>query len=327
MNIFITEPEQYSEKALALYRLLGEVKLAPQFKLRSELLLQLKDCEILVIRLGLVIDKELIDAAPNLKIIASPTTGLNHIDVEYAKSKNIKVVSLKGETEFLRTVHATAEHTMALMLALTRKLPSSFESVKSGIWNRDLYKGTELAGKTLGIVGFGRLGSKVAKYAEIFGMRVIAYDPYVSDEIVTRANVEPVSFEALLVASDVVSVHVSLSDETRGMIGAYECGLMKKGAMLINTSRGEIIDEKALLNALQSEQLAGAALDVLTDELQWGESKKISGNGTSEALIEYARTHDNCIITPHIGGATKESMEKTEIFIAERITRCIGELF
>ncbi len=324
MDILIAEPEQYSPHALARYNTLGSVHASHTLS-RAELLSEVALANVLVVRLAHVIDKEVIDSAPQLKIIASPTTGLNHIDVAYAQSKGIAVISLQGETAFLKTVHATAELTLALMLSLVRKLPwNMMNVVRQRRWDRDSFKGFELEGKTLGIIGCGRLGSIVGGYGKAFGMRVIARDPNIQE--ITHAGFESVSLEELLAHSDIVSLHAPLNDSTKGMVSVHEFLTMKQGAWFINTARGELVNETALLNALTSGHLGGAALDVLADELAWGASKQIFGNGSSAALLDYAATHHNLIITSHIGGATFESMAKTENFIAEKVTNALRSL-
>lgn len=319
MKILITEPDNYSIKALEIYRQVGRV-VCGQTLSREELLREVVDTDILVLRLAHIIDKKIIDVAPSLKIIASPTTGLNHIDVADAESKGIKVISLKGETEFLRKVHATSEHTFALLLALIRKLPWNFNSIiQEGRWDRDSYKGHELREKTLGIIGFGRLGSRVAKIARGFDINILAHDPHISKFDIEVGGAKPVELDYLLEHADIISIHVPLNDETKGYINNDMFAKMKNGVIVVNTSRGEVIDEEALLQALESGKVSGAALDVLVDELPWGESKIISGTGTSMKLVDYARKHENLLITSHLGGATHESMEKTEIFIAQKV--------
>ena len=309
MRTIIVEPEHYAQEAVDIYRSFGDV-LMDRALSRQELLEAISDAEILVIRLAHKIDREVLKAAPNLKIIVCPTTWLDHIDLAAAAERGVKVVSLKGETEFLRTIHATAEHTFALLLALLRRIPWSFASVGRGEWDRDSFKGNELSGKTMGIIGFGRLGSRVARIAQGFDMSVVATDPLVKIE---TPNVQQVGLPELVSASDVISIHVPYSSDTERMISSDIFVRIRQGAVLVNTSRGQVVDEGALLGALTSGKLAGAALDVL-----WAEEKRpvvISG----DPLVEYAKTHQNLLITPHLGGATFESMAKTEIFIAEKV--------
>lgn len=317
MKILISEPDGYSQKAIGDYKSLGEV-LSDKKLSRGELLAAAGDADILVIRLGHKIDREVFEAAKNLKIIACPATGLDHIDLQAAAEKNVKIVSLKGETEFLSTVTATAELSWGLLLSLIRKIPQAFDSVKSGRWDRDSFKGVELRDKALGIIGCGRLGKMMTGYGNAFFMNVLAYDPHVDQEEMERAGAEAVTMEELLRRSDFISVHVPLNGETENLIGEKEFALMKGGAYLINTSRGKIVDEAAMLRALENKKIAGAAIDVMASEEAGG--KFLENN----PLLEYAKSRGNLLIVPHIGGATYDSMRKTEDFIAQRIKVLCG---
>jgi D-3-phosphoglycerate dehydrogenase len=256
------------------------------------------------------IDREVIDAGSHLKTIVTATTGLDHIDVDYASSRGIIVLSLQGESEFLQNINATAEHTWALLLALVRRIPQAFLSVRAGEWDRDRSWGNELKGKFLGIIGLGRIGRMVARYGIAFGTAVAAFDPHAKDWMdgVNRQS----NLSDLLRSSDIISLHVPLNDETVGMIGAGELALLHPGAVLVNTSRGEVVDEASLVQALQKRALAGAALDVICSELDQAKWR-------SSPLMAYASTHENLLITPHIGGATHESLSKTEVFMARKL--------
>lgn len=307
LKILNVEPDEYSDEARSI--LLQTGSLVEKNMDRSELLQRIHEFDTLIVRLRHQVDAELMNAAPALKFIVSATTGLDHIDMEYAARKNISVLSLRGETEFLRTIPATAELTWGLLLALTRNIPSAHASVLNGAWQRDRFKGHELAGLRLGIVGLGRIGEKVAGYGLAFGMKVKAYDPYRTDAF---SSVEmKTSLAELLGESDVLSIHVPLIQETVNLIGAKELNMLQRGSWLVNTARGAIVNEPALLDALKSGHLAGAALDVL------------SGERTNEnsPLIEYACTHSNLLLTPHIGGATCESMHSTEVFMANKLKK------
>jgi D-3-phosphoglycerate dehydrogenase len=262
---------------------------------------------VLITRLSHHISKEVIKLGVRLKVIATATTGLDHIDLDAAQMAGIKVISLKGEVEFLKTITATAEHTFGLMLSICRNIPAAFNDVLKGNWNRDNFRGVELKGKTLGIVGFGRLGKMVSVYGSAFGMRVIINDPYITD---IPDNIKQCGLDELLQKSDFVSIHVPLNSETFKMIGQPQFSLMKRSAYLINTSRGDVIDEDALIDALTNKIIAGAAIDVISGELLTGNDSRI---------IDYARANNNLIITPHIGGATIDSMQATEIYIADKI--------
>jgi D-3-phosphoglycerate dehydrogenase len=310
-RILVSESGGFSVRAAGLLRQTGDLVLADLD--RGDLLSAVREADVLWVRLRHRIDAEIIAAAPRLKVIVTPTTGLNHIDLKEAERHGIRVLSLRGETEFLQDVRATAEHTIALILVLLRHVPTALDHVRDGGWNRDLFKGRELYGKTVGVVGYGRLGQIVTRYLKAFDTRVLAADPNVN-----VGSVEPgvtlVPLRQLLREADLVTLHVNLCDETQGFFGWEQFAAMKEGAWFINTSRGELVDESTLLDALRSGRLAGAALDVLCEE-------NPNGMG-SHSLVAYAREYGNLIITPHIGGCTVESMEKTELFLAEKFCAC-----
>ena len=308
IRILNTEPEGYSEDARSILSSLGQTVEASLC--REELLEQLPNYDVLIVRLAHQVDRQAIDAGRHLKAIVSATTGLDHIDVDYARRRGVEVLSLYGETEFLRMVNATAEHTWALLLALLRRIPHAFADVCNGVWDRNAFRGHELQGQCLGVVGLGRIGQKVASYGQAFGMEVMGFDPYVSD---WTDGVWPASsLSDLLRSSNVVSFHVPLNNVTFGMCGAKELALLPSGSVVINTSRGEVIEESSLVQALENKRLAGAALDVIAHERE-PELRRRS------ALLGYARTHENLILTPHIGGATHESMARTEVFMAQKL--------
>lgn len=307
-RILIAESSGFSARAAAMLDGEGEVVMAD---LKYDgLLAEIGTADVLWIRLRNRIDALLLEAAPLLKFIASPTTGLNHIDMEETRRRGITVISLKGEIEFLKEVRATAELTVTLLLALMRQIPAARASVLEGRWERDSFRGHELFGMTAGIVGFGRLGRIVAKYLRAFDMTVLASDPRATEGDMPP-DVRLVSMERLLRDADVVTMHVNLSPETRGFFGQSQFAMMKKGSWFINTSRGELIDETALIHALETDHLSGAALDVVSDE----HGKNIA----EHALIRCARTQPNLLITPHIGGYTRQSLEKAECFLAEKL--------
>ena len=311
----LTEPKGYSPEAIRILKTLGavatwdEARRSPAIRRRVT---------VLAVKLGMRISKRVMDLLPNLKVIGTSTTGLNHIDIREAARRGIKIVSLRGETKFLSTIFPTAEETIGLMIMLMRNLAAGFDAVRQGRWDKEKFYGHELAGKTLGIVGFGRLGAIVARFARTLGMTVIACDPYVPSRVMARTGVRKVSREEVFRRADVVSIHVLLTEKNHGLIKRRHFGLMKPTAYYINTARGELNDERALLDALRGGRMAGAALDVLANEDPKG------GHIPTHPLVRYARTHKNLIIVPHLGGATFESMAKTEEFIARKIVRAIG---
>ncbi len=314
IRILNAEPDNYNPEAKQILTSMGELveRRLSQVDLRKSI----ADFDVLIVRLGLEVNREIIDSRHRLRAIVTATTGLDHIDVAYAEQRAISVLSLKGETEFLRSIPATAEHTWALLLALVRCIPQAFASVCRGEWNRDAFKGHDLSGKRLGIVGLGRVGEKVARYGLAFGMQVAAFGLHRSE---WPADVHRCStLENLLPCSDVLSLHVPLEDQTRDMIGARELALLPRRAVLVNTSRGEVLDEGALLECLRQKHLAGVALDVLE-----GEQDEVRRR--SNPLLAYAAQNSNLLITPHIGGATVESMARTEIFMAQKLQRWYQE--
>lgn len=324
MNILITEPKEYSERAIGIYRSFGTLYFLPglQGKKKNDIF---KKTNILVVRLGHKIDAYWMNKMPNLKIIASPTTGLNHIDTIEAKKRGIVTISLRGHTKFLKDIPSTAEHTMALMLALARNVPWAYRHVADGGWDRDVFKGNQLYKKTLGIIGFGRLGKIVARYAKAFGMNVIAYDPYIP--VKSFGKIKKVSLGALCRNSDIISLHASYDPEKpQRILGEKHFEYMKKkNSYFINTARGELIDEKALLGALNKGWIRGAALDVMADEDQEGAThlSKSPLYGHAQASFRDFGDRSKLIIVPHIGGATQEAMQVTEKYIAELVKNYI----
>lgn len=315
LKLLIAEGNGFPAAAAEALRGVADVRLADLD--RTGLLQAVSAAHVLWVRLRNRIDAEVLAAAPQLKIIVTPTTGLNHIDLVEAARRGIQVLSLRGETEFLKEVRATAEHTIGLILALLRNTVPAVASVITGAWNRDSFRGAELYGKTAGVVGYGRLGRIVARYLRAFEMQVLACDPHVNPASV-ESDVALVSLPKLLSKSDIVTLHVNLCAETIGFFGAPEFALMKNRAWFINTSRGELINEAALLATLQSGLLAGAALDVVSGENTAGMA--------DHPLIQYARQHNNLLLTPHIGGLTSESAEKTELFLAEKLRQTLANL-
>src|SRR3989338_1934072 len=233
MVTLITEPKDYSKKALAVYQSLGRVYFLPDLKTENKKSEIKKLADILAVGLNYQIDKKWIDEMPNLKIIASPATGYNHLDVAYAKKRGIKIISLRGRTSFLKNIPSTAEETIALLLALARKIPQSFDDVKNGNWDRIHWRGRQLMNKTIGLLGFGRLGKIVARYARAFKMNIIASDPYVAEKEMRKRGVKKVSATELFKDSDIVSLHVLLTDDTYNLITEKHLKMMKPTAYLI----------------------------------------------------------------------------------------------
>jgi len=267
----------------------------------------IKEATVLWVALGQKIDEDLLKCAPNLTDVVSVTTGSLHVDLDYLKKNEINFHYLRGENKFLEQLSATAEHTWALLLGLQRKIFKSYEDVVNGEWRRDGFKGRELADQTLGIIGIGRLGSKVASYGNAFGMNVIGYEKNskkIPDYISTVSSVKE-----LVSSSDVISIHIHATPENYNLLSKEMLSHLKSNACLINTSRGEIVDEAELVSLLKMKKIAGYAADVVANELAVNKTP----------LQEYAMTSpENLLLTPHIGGFTVESRLKAEIFMAEK---------
>lgn len=306
-KLLITEPNNFSQKALAILSEAFDVK-SIKIKDREELKLEISSVDAIFIRLGFVIDKEILDKASNLKFILTATTGLDHIDVDYFKSLGGEVISLKDEVDFLKSIPSTAEHTWALLLALLKKIPTSFDHVKNGGWNRNLFINTNLKEKKIGILGLGRVGTQVADFAKAFGMEIGFFDVKNVESQFLRFN----SPEELFKWADIITIHIPFSVENEKFIGKELLSFVKNGTVLINTSRGGVWDENEIARLIVNGNFSGIATDVLENELN-GETIELN------PLVDLARQSYNVIITPHIAGATKESMEMTEEFVAKKL--------
>ncbi len=312
--------DSYSEEAKPILESLGEVTYKSDFT-QEEFETTATGYDVLVVRLGLDIREAFLEKATNLKAIATATTGLDHIDLETAKEQGVAVVSLRGETEFLNTITGTAELAFGLLLDLARLTPWAFESVRRYEWNLEGFKGHNMAGKTLGVLGLGRLGRMMARYGHAFGMRVVFCDPNVKNDAEEEyRRYAKVDFEMLVRESDALSIHVHLKEDTDNLFTAEVLQKMKPSAYLINTSRGKIVNQDDLIAALEGKHIAGYATDVLEGETEF------IRHFADHSLVEYARTHENCIIVPHTGGLTYESRRDTDVFITEKLKRFLISL-
>lgn len=279
MKIVIAESME--PEVVAEISRLGETIAMP-----NDLCAALKNANVLIVRSATQVNASLLDKAPNLKIVARAGVGTDNIDVEECKKRGIKVINTPGAS-----TNAVAELALGLMFAVARKITKADESMKNKTWIKKELVGTELMGKTLGIVGLGRIGAALAVKANALGMKIIYFDPRNQNSAIgKKAN----TLEELLANSDYISLHVPLTAETKGMINAAAILKMKKNAVLINTARGGIIDEDALYFALKEGKIAAAALDVYSQEPYNGK------------LCELY----NVILTPHIGGSTKEAQKR-----------------
>lgn len=264
----------------------------------------IKDYDALIIRSGTTVTADILEAANRLKVIGRAGVGLDNVDLKAATKKGVVAMNTPaGNTT------STAEHTMSMILALSRNIPQACASLKSGKWERTKFGGVELYGKTLGVVGFGRIGSTVAKMAKGFGMRILTYDPYLSAEVAQNVGAEVLTLEELLKRADYITIHIPKSAETKNIISDKEFGLMKKTVRVINCARGGIVDEKALIKALEEKRIAGCALDVFESEPP----------AADHPLLKF----DNCIATPHLGASTTEAQVNVAIEIAENVRNAL----
>jgi len=267
----------------------------------DELLAILPEYDALLVRSGVKVTAKMIEAAAKrLRVIGRAGVGIDNIDVDAATQAGIVVVNAPTGN-----IIAAAEHTIALLLALARKIPQADASMRRGEWDRHHFMGIEVQDKVLGTLGLGRIGSLVAARALGLRMKVIAYDPYVSAEYASNLGVDLVSLDRLLAESDFITIHLPLNDNTRGLLNAETLARCKRGVRLVNCARGAIVEEAALLAALESGQVAGAALDVYEHE--------------PLAPDDPLRTHPNVVLTPHIAGSTTEAQERVAIDVIEQV--------
>jgi D-3-phosphoglycerate dehydrogenase / 2-oxoglutarate reductase len=264
----------------------------------TELIAAIGDYQALVVRSQTKVTGEVIEAGTRLEVIARAGVGVDNIDVDAATRRGILVInSPEGN------IVSAAEHTMAMLLSLVRQIPRANNELRAGVWNRSL-KGVEVRNKVLGIVGFGRVGTSVAEMARGFHIKVVAYDPLVTQSAADRLGVQMVDFKSLLAASDFVTVHVPLNQATRGLIGKEQLAQMKRGSIIVNCARGGIVDEAALLESLNAGHLAGAAIDVFEKEPAVGNRLTVC---------------DKTVVTPHLAASTVEAEINAGKDVAEQV--------
>lgn len=287
LRILVTDP--LAEEGIRILKEANHVTVDVKAKLpKEELLKIIGEYDALVVRSATKVTKDVLAVAKRLKVVGRAGAGLDNVDVEAASQRGVVVMNAAGGN----TV-STAEHTMSMLLALTRSIPQACASLKAGKWERSSFMGAELYGKALGIVGMGKVGTEVARRAKAFGMKLLVFDPYLSEERTRELEAEPVKeLDDLYKRSDYITVHTPLTAETKSLIGAREIALMKKGVRIINCARGGIVDEKALVEAVKSGKVAGAALDVFDEEPP-----------VYREIIDLP----NVIVTPHLGASTEEA--------------------
>ncbi len=294
MKIIVAD--KISERGIALLRETGWEILTPA---AADVAAQIIDADGLVVRSATKVTPALLKQAVKLRVVGRAGVGVDNVDMDAATHHGVLVMNTPGGNSV-----SVAEHTFALMLAVARSVPQANVSIQAGKWEKSAFSGTELRGKTLGLVGLGRIGTEVARRAHAFGMKVFAYDPYVAPAIAREVDVDLVTLNELLERSDVVSLHTALSPSTEKIINAEAIAHMKKGAILVNCARGELIDEAALAEALRSGKLAGAGVDTFAKEPP-----------KDSPLVGLP----NLIATPHIAGSTREAQEEVGTAVAQQI--------
>lgn len=313
MKVIIAEPKDFSNDVKSLLE--SRFDLTIRELKTDELWDVFSKFDIFWFRLGFQIDRALIEMSNRrVKYIVTPVTGLNHIDTVACAEQGVEIISLKGEVEFLKEVRATAEHTLLLTLALLRKFVPATNSTISGSWKREQFKGNEIFEKTVGIIGFGRLGRIVGDYYKALGAKLLIYEKTPNNELLLSS--ELVDLDTLLKESDIVTLHINFMPENVDFFSDRHFDLMKSSAIFINTSRGQLVNAEALENALVNGEISGAALDVVSDEFDLANSPELE-------LLTCSKPA-NLIITPHIGGNTWESFDKTEKFVYNKLIKAIN---
>jgi D-3-phosphoglycerate dehydrogenase len=267
---------------------------------------ELKTAAGLIVRSATRVDEAMLEGAPDLKVVGRAGVGVDNIDVAAASERGVAVMNAPGGN----TISA-AELTMALMLAVARRVTEADRSIREGRWERSTLQGVELRGKTLGVIGAGRIGWEVAQRCRAFGMDVIVYDPYLAAERIEELHPHLVSLDRLIEGADVISLHVPLNAETRGLIGEGALARMKKGAYVLNVSRGGVVDEAALARALHEGRIGGAGLDVYEHEPIAPDSPLLDA--------------PNLVLTPHLGASTKEAQIQVALEVARNMRSALAQ--
>jgi D-3-phosphoglycerate dehydrogenase len=271
---------------------------------RGELLEAIGGYDALVVRSATQVDRELLTAGKKLKVVGRAGVGLDNVDLKAATELGILVVNAPSGN-----VVSAAEQTIALLLAMLRKIPEAQNSLKAGEWKRTKFVGTELMGKKIGLVGIGQVGARVAARLKPWNVRLLAFDPYVSEEKAAEIGVKLASLDEVLETSDIVSLHTPVNAETKGLLGAERLSRMKKGALIVNCARGALIDDAALIAALDSGQIGGAALDVFVSEPP-----------TDFTLMR----HPKVVCTPHLGASTVEAQDRVAVETVEMLVEVLS---
>ncbi len=300
MTFRVVVADRVAEPGFALLRAESSLEVVSTVGRADRLAAELERAQALIVRSETQVSEALMQAGPELMIIGRAGVGVDNVDVEAATRRGIAVLNAPGAN----TVSA-AEHTIGLLLAYMRRIAPAVQSMSDGLWDRKSFQGTELRGKTIGLVGLGRIGQHVANVARALGMKVIAHDPFLPEPRAQELSIELLTLEALLPRADVLSLHLPLTDETRHLIGAPQLALMKPSAIVVNTARGALIDDEALLAAIQSERLRGAALDVFEPEPLPSDSP--------------LRRCKEIMLTPHLAASTDEAQERVAVEICTAV--------
>jgi D-3-phosphoglycerate dehydrogenase len=307
MKVIVTD--EVASEGLELLKQDPRVEMDVRLGLKKEELLSIiGNYEVIITRSGTTVDRELLDAGKKLKMVARAGVGIDNVDLDYASSRGVIVVNAP-----LGNTNSAAEHAMALLLAFCRNITKANASLKGGEWKRAPFTGIELKGKTAGVIGLGKVGGRVATRLKAFECDVLACDPYIAVKRAHDLGVKLVSHEEIYKNCDIITLHTPLNDETRSMIGEKEIAMMKDGVILVNAARGGIINEQALLNALKSGKIAGAAVDV------WSEEPPKTG------ILRELISQDRLVVTPHLGANTFEAQINVAVDVSKEILNYLDE--
>lgn len=302
MRVLVSD--SLSENGIAVLQAEDGIEVTVNTKLTpDQLIAEIPQYDALIVRSATKVTAGVIEAATNLKVIGRAGVGVDNIDLEAATRRGVIVVNTPGGN----TV-STAEHTIAMLMAMARYIAQAHMSMKQGQWDRKRFTGIELRGKVLGVVGLGRVGLEVAKRASALAMEVVGYDPFISESVVRPLGIKLADLDDVCRQADFITVHTPLNEHTRGLIDARRIEIMKQGVRIVNCARGGIVDETALIAALKTGKVAGAALDVYENEPP-----------TGSELLEM----DNVVLTPHLGASTEEAQENVAVEVAKEVVRVL----
>lgn len=305
MKLALLEYKNFDEKILNNLNSYFNVELFDQKKINLNQIL--KKFDVVWLRLGYKLSDKIFEGNLKCRIIVCPATGIDHLNPELCKKKNIKIISLKNESNFLNKVKSTAELTILLTLSLLRKFRPIINDIVKGNFNRDAFRGNDLDGKLVGVIGLGRLGKMVSDIYNSFGCNVIGFD---SKDIQDYKYYKTSTIDELVSKADIITLHVDLNETSINLIDKKLFQKMKSNAIIINTSRAAVVNSLDLIYSIKNNIISGAALDVIDDELNFG---------SSDLFYKAHKNYDNLIITPHIGGNTFESFKKTEQFVFNKL--------